>query len=347
MPQTHKENQEGLNEGYYSHCSFRSPTQAVPAEINPRSVLNRLFNKQEQGAGRRESSADERSGSTDVGSGPRRRQGPAADIARNTTSTSWMNTWTACARWNAASPPSNIARRRRRWRRPASARANATPPIPRRSRSRFPEGDKRSEYMQVMCDLNVLAFQTDTTRVSTYIGSTPNGVSYPELGFNDTASLPDPSQQRAGEGREGRRDHRLQHRPVRLHGEEDAQPARRRRHPARQLHHDVGLRPRGRQQAHPRKPSLHHRRQRRRLDQHGTFPRRIPRAIRATCSPRCSPAPAFRSTGPSASRRSNSRKSRPSQESTTARHRTPIPPAPTGSRISYGRGWSLERAACG
>src|SRR5436305_9440040 len=48
MPQTHKENQEGLNEGYYSHCSFSSPTQAVPAEINPRSVLNRLFNKQEQ-----------------------------------------------------------------------------------------------------------------------------------------------------------------------------------------------------------------------------------------------------------------------------------------------------------
>ena len=35
--------------------------------------------------------------------------------------------------------------------------------------------------MQVMCDLNVLAFQTDTTRVSTYIGSTPNGVTYPEI----------------------------------------------------------------------------------------------------------------------------------------------------------------------
>jgi hypothetical protein len=49
----------------------------------------------------------------------------------------------------------------------------------------IPEGDLRSEYMQVMCDLMVLAFQTDTTRVSTYIGSTPNGVSYPELGFSD------------------------------------------------------------------------------------------------------------------------------------------------------------------
>ena len=49
MPQTHKENQEGLNEGYYSHCSFRSPTQAMPAEINPRSVLNRLFGQTNSG----------------------------------------------------------------------------------------------------------------------------------------------------------------------------------------------------------------------------------------------------------------------------------------------------------
>src|SRR5712675_3717952 len=48
MPQTHKENQEGLNEGYYSHCSFRSPTQAVPAETNPRSVLERLFGKSDK-----------------------------------------------------------------------------------------------------------------------------------------------------------------------------------------------------------------------------------------------------------------------------------------------------------
>src|SRR5215212_8714090 len=51
MPQTHKENQEGLNEAYYSHCSYRSPTQALPAEINPRNVLNRLFGLRDQ-AGR-------------------------------------------------------------------------------------------------------------------------------------------------------------------------------------------------------------------------------------------------------------------------------------------------------
>ncbi|MCY2973252.1 MAG: DUF1552 domain-containing protein [Planctomycetota bacterium] len=59
--------------------------------------------------------------------------------------------------------------------------ASDSPPI----EIKIPVGDKRSEYMEVMCDLNVFAFQTDTTRVSTYIGSTPNGVSYPELGFND------------------------------------------------------------------------------------------------------------------------------------------------------------------
>jgi hypothetical protein len=45
MPQTWKENQEGLHEGYYNHCSFRSPTQPVPAETDPRNVLNRLFGK--------------------------------------------------------------------------------------------------------------------------------------------------------------------------------------------------------------------------------------------------------------------------------------------------------------
>src|SRR6056297_3245290 len=51
MPQTWKENQAGLNEAYYSHCSFRSPTQAVPAETNPRNVLNRLFQQQDPGSG--------------------------------------------------------------------------------------------------------------------------------------------------------------------------------------------------------------------------------------------------------------------------------------------------------
>jgi hypothetical protein len=184
MPQTWKENQEGLNEAYYSHCSFRSPTQAVPAEVNPRNVLNRLFNKQDQGGGARESSplsALDRSLLDIVLGGARdlRRTLPASDQQK-------LDEYLDSVR----SVERRIAAIEYRQREAALEKAGLgsskryasdSPPI----EIRIPEGEKRSEYMQVMCDLNVLAFQTDTTRVSTYIGSTPNGASYPELGFND------------------------------------------------------------------------------------------------------------------------------------------------------------------
>src|SRR3954469_18436022 len=49
MPQTHKENQEGLNEAYYSHCSYASPTRPLPAETDPRSVFKRLFQMRDSG----------------------------------------------------------------------------------------------------------------------------------------------------------------------------------------------------------------------------------------------------------------------------------------------------------
>ena len=181
MPQTHKEHQEGLNEGYYSHCSFRSPTQAVPAETNPRSVLNRLFGKSDKPG---------QSGPAD----PLDRQmldlviGGAKDLRRKLPQDDqhkldeYLDSVRAVERRiaaieyrqkEAALEKAGVSTSKRN--------ASDSPPI----EIKIPEGDKRSEYMQVMCDLNVLAFQTDTTRVSTFIGSTPNGVSYPELGFKD------------------------------------------------------------------------------------------------------------------------------------------------------------------
>jgi hypothetical protein len=182
MPQTWKENQEGLNEAYYSHCSFRSPTQAVPAEVNPRNVLYRLFNTQET-AGRAGSplGALDRSLLDIVLGGARdlRRTLPVTDQRK-------LDEYLDSVR----SVERRIAAIEYRQKEAAMEKAGAgsskrhtsdSPPI----EIKIPEGDKRSEYMQVMCDLNVLAFQTDTTRVSTYIGSTPNGASYPELGFND------------------------------------------------------------------------------------------------------------------------------------------------------------------
>lgn len=183
MPQTHKENQAGLNEAYYSHCSFRSPTQPVPAEINPRNVLNRLFNKKEQGSGRASTQMSplDRDMLDRVLAGARdlRRTLPPTDQRK-------LDEYLDSVR----SVERRIAAIEMRQKEEAMEKAGVrssrrhesdSPPI----EIKIPEGDRRSEYMQVMCDLNVLAFQTDTTRVCTYIGSTPNGVSYPELGFND------------------------------------------------------------------------------------------------------------------------------------------------------------------
>jgi hypothetical protein len=184
MPQTWKENQEGLNEAYYSHCSFRSPTQPVPAEINPRTVLNRLFKKEEQpgaGDGTKQMSSLDRSLLDLVLSGARnlRRTLPAADQRKLD---EYLDSVRSVERRIAAIE----ARQKEAALEKAGVRSSKrhdadSPPI----EIKIPEGDKRSEYMQVMCDLAVLAFQTDTTRVFTYIGSTPNGVSYPELGFTD------------------------------------------------------------------------------------------------------------------------------------------------------------------
>ena len=181
MPQTHKENQEGLNEGYYTHCSFRSPTQPVPAETNPRSVLNRLFGKTDQPGQLAKVDPLDRQMLDLVLDGAKdlRRKLPRDDqhkldeyldsvraVERRIAAIEYRQKESALEKAGVASTKRN---------------ASDSPPI----EIKIPVGDKRSEYMQVMCDLNVLAFQTDTTRVSTYIGSTPNGVSYPELGFND------------------------------------------------------------------------------------------------------------------------------------------------------------------
>ncbi len=182
MPQTHKENQEGLNEGYYSHCSFRSPTQALPAETNPRTVLNRLFGKSDKPGQTAQTDPLDRQMLDLVIGGAKdlRKKLPQDDqhkLEEYLDSVRAVERRIAAIEYRqkeAALEKAGVASSKRR--------ASDSPPI----EIKIPEGDKRSEYMQVMCDLNVLAFQTDTTRVSTYIGSTPNGVSYPELGFGDT-----------------------------------------------------------------------------------------------------------------------------------------------------------------
>ena len=184
MPQTHKENQEGLNEGYYSHCSFRSPTQALPAETNPRNVLKRLFGMRDAaatGPAQQASALDRKMLDLVLGGAkdlrrtlPRDDQHKLDEYLDSVRSVERRIAAIEFRQKEAALEKAGVSATQRH--------APDSPPI----EIKIPLGDKRSEYMQVMCDLNVLAFQTDTTRVSTYIGSTPNGVSYPELGFSDT-----------------------------------------------------------------------------------------------------------------------------------------------------------------
>lgn len=181
MPQTWKENQAGLHEAYYSHCSYRSPTQPVPAEVDPRVVLNRLFGK--AGKEGRVTAAN-----------PLDRQmldkvlGGAKELRRTLAKTDqqkldeYLDSVRAVERRIAAIELRQQEAAREKAGVASTKRGTGdSPPI----EIKIPEGEKRSDYMKVMCDLTVLAFQTDTTRVSTYIGSTPNGVSYPELGFTD------------------------------------------------------------------------------------------------------------------------------------------------------------------
>jgi len=205
MPQTHKENQEGLNENYYSHCSFRSSTQPVPAEVNPGAVFRRLFQGRDQGPAKANTdtlSSDvalDRSLLDLVLGGAKDLRGRLGHSDQQKID-EYLDGVRALERRIAAiehrqrAGDQAGAERRRAGDSPLIDVAIPDGDVKGRSPEasqfvrRSSEGDseiKRSEYMQVMCDLTVLAFQADITRVSTYIGSTPNGASYPELGFSD------------------------------------------------------------------------------------------------------------------------------------------------------------------
>ena len=181
MPQTWKENQAGLHEGYYSYCSYRSPTQPVPAEIDPRNVLNRLFGKRgKEGRGTQTNPLDRQMLDRVIG-GARDLRRTLAKVDQQKLD-EYLDSVRAVERRIAAiESRQQEAALEKAGVRSSKRHATDLPPI----EVKIPVGDKRSEYMQVMCDLTVLAFQTDTTRVSTYIGSRPNGASYPELGFTN------------------------------------------------------------------------------------------------------------------------------------------------------------------
>ena len=69
------------------------------------------------------------------------------------------------------------------------------------------------EHVKLMCDLQVLAYQTDLTRVVTFmLGREFSGVTYPQIGVPDAHHPITHHQQEAGEDRQGREDQRLSRR---------------------------------------------------------------------------------------------------------------------------------------
>ena len=181
MPQTWKENQAGLHEGYYNHCSYRSPTQPVPAEIDPRNVLNRLFGKRGEEGKVSSTNPLDRQMLDRVLGGARNLRKTLAGTDQQKLDEYLDSVRSVERRIAAIESRQQEAALEKAGLRPSKRHATDSAPI----EVKIPEGDKRSDYMKVMCDLTVLAFQTDTTRVSTYVGSRPNGASYPELGFSD------------------------------------------------------------------------------------------------------------------------------------------------------------------
>ena len=160
----------GYSGTYKTHISWRTPTSPAPYEMNPKVVFDRLFTKGTQ--------------QPDASHGRRSRLLPQ-EHAR--------------------------LRARRRQPHPQSRRqdrsAQARPVPDRRPRSRAPDPARQSprwscpgpdferpagipedfdEHLRLMCDLMVLAFQTDSTRASSFmVTKEATDRNYPWLGFTD------------------------------------------------------------------------------------------------------------------------------------------------------------------
>ena len=149
---------------YSSHISWTSPTSPTPLELYPALAFDRLF---------KDTTAKE----TKVCSMPYGRK-PRDCVGRSALSTSKnsTNTCIRCARWKDVSrTPGSGAHCRDgapRWKNPIDL---------------APEGIPQDidEHMRLMCDVMVLGFQTDTTRVCTLkLNNDHSSLRFPHLGVD-------------------------------------------------------------------------------------------------------------------------------------------------------------------
>ena len=190
---------KGFNGSFFENVSWRSESVPMPSEVNPRAVFERLFSTRKAAGPRRPAAAagtdparfavqpaddaappslDQsmldllREGSADLrkqlGAGDQRKLDGYLDSVR-----ALEKRIQSIERQQAEQARASSAQKPWKTSAPLEVKVPAGPP------------QSFSEYAQVMLDLVALAFQSDTTRVSSLMFGKPFGRSYPELGFAD------------------------------------------------------------------------------------------------------------------------------------------------------------------
>lgn len=152
---------------YSSAISWKSPTQPLPKEVHPKLVFDRLFSRHGSAEGVRQEAArksvldfireDSRALLTRVGVGDRQKLDEYFTSIREI---------------------------ELRMERAAKLPALAVPDGVTAPAAGLPAS--MGEHLRLMCDLLVLAFQTDSTRIATFVfANEASNRSYPDLGVNE------------------------------------------------------------------------------------------------------------------------------------------------------------------
>jgi hypothetical protein len=190
--------EDGFAGAYYDTISYRTPTQPIPCENSPRSVLNRLFSSRKSMPKRRVSTSG---GTAAVGGGAEEGDGPSLDQSMLDV----VMESTVALKKHISGQDQRIVDeyldgvRSLEKRVGAIEKQQAEAARAKQSKGNAKSGlkysdpievkltdTKWSEHVKVMGDLMILAFQTDLTRICTLVFEHPFGISYPELGFTDS-----------------------------------------------------------------------------------------------------------------------------------------------------------------
>lgn len=158
---------QGFSCAYHSHISWRSPTQPNPRELNPRAVFDRLF------------ASTSLSGANAYGEASL--NGSILDLVRGSAKSLSGNVSGDDRRKldEYLDSVRSVEARIQGIERKAGERAGVGG-IDLNTPAGIPE--RFDDYAQLMLDLIVLAWQTDSTRVATLMFSQAFGRSYPEIG---------------------------------------------------------------------------------------------------------------------------------------------------------------------